>query len=94
MPTPIAQPTTDERHLCRLLQAIGFLLISASVFFLVKNVGYGIGDDSFFGFCLLLGMLCCFSTRQSRPRTARRFRFSFPAFRPVSAMRLALGSVA
>lgn len=86
--TPIARPTANDRHLCRLLQIIGFLLISASVFFLIKNVGYGIGDDYFFGFCLLLGTLCCFSTRQRR---ARPFRFSLPTFRPVSAMRLALG---
>jgi hypothetical protein len=89
MPTTIAQPTVDDRHLCRLLQAIGFLLISASVFFLVKNVGYGVGDDYFFGFCLLLGVLCCFSTRQPHPRMARRFHFRLPAFRPASAMRLA-----
>lgn len=94
MPTTLTQPTTDDRHLCRLLQTIGLLLISASVFFLAKNVGFGVGDDVFFGFSLLLGALCCFSTRQPRPRTARRFRFSLPAFRPVSAMRLALGSVA
>lgn len=92
MPTPaLTQPTTDDRHLCRLLQAIGFLLIGASVYFLVHNVGYGVGDDYFFGFCLLLGTLCCLSTRQPRPRTARRFRFSLPSFRPVSATRLALG---
>ena len=91
MPTPtLAQPTANDRHLCRLLKATGFILIAASIYFLVHNVGYGVGDDYFFGFCLLLGTLCCLSACQPRARTTRGFRFSLPAFRPTSATHLAI----